>query len=1246
MNNRSRLIALLLVLVMTFSSVACAAEGGIPVEKMNADAYGVMLTSAQELAASEDVVVGWGMVNADAVQLCSNHYLPGYSLVQSELLDELAKDTLVTVCEGEYSGFVSKQWRKVSFNGITGYIMSEYLTLCSCNVAEGAGLDAHSESCPDKTYYVRVCALTAEEIYAGWNSYTEAGRAFVELYLSRHYQAKLAQLKGMLEAPGEVTLLDGMTVIAKGLPEGAVLKAEYLSEQRVNAADELMSDTLYMTPASERTHYLQKALNISVQKGGEEWQPAQGERVDIEIDLDIDWLNDDSNVWVTHILDTKEAIENASGKGSYYKSGISAVYPDECAAAQDAGYGEDTIVYVNLNAGNGGISYDHSGKLTIHASSFSDHILMLYNLDDSEHLPPLKASKQEVVVNKEADFNQETGTGMISIDAYVTGEITSVPTDVVLVIDQSGSMWTSIKNGNDGMVAYNAMDKNKGEYAGYYACITENTNAAGYYGAALVRYNNTKNQWEQSAISYATRGNQVQLNEGGSGIFRGYINITLDDKTWTKIEDPDNYVFYKTITGALHDALYAFRDSVINAEKCRVAVATFAGTSSDYNGSGIFANGNLVPHTNIGVGFDYSSAFVAPGELSGIYEKIHTNFGHTPTGLGLHYAKELLENSGRQEENPNRVVIVFTDGYPSSSGYRDYASYTQELKNIGATVYSLGPQSADANVKKVLETIASDKGGYFVADDSSLRETFKKIANIIVENSKKLHKESVFTDVMAPSFKLPAGITKDQVDVYTIDHTSSGFDIKTKAKFNEAVITVDETTNTVSVLGFDFSQNSVAEGINGGKKLVIEFPYVLIDGFLGGDDIPTNDTSSGIYNLDKREEPFNEPVVDVNLRQPIPGVRDDAIYVSQNTDLRDLINKNFFKIAGSDTQYTIDGKVNGYVDIEYKITDESGNYMTLTIPAGAKSEDLASLVWNTDGGLTPQQALTEDNARYTIASKVTSKNDNSNVLPTEGTTDPNAQSAEVRVYKPVIAFKDSVINSGVVPNYERDNLVSVLWKYNGNEPDEAEKQLLGNAPEMLYTYQPAAAASPTDIRVQVTEVKAGGVTILPHVTFMRDACESCGTTEQEVNHKGVEEWLDFIVHIGRFNLKIEKTGLSSLDMDSDETQSTMYKVTNDAGFELMVAIDQNGYVTIKDLPFGEYEVTELTDWSWRYTPAGSAVTQTVQPQAAVDGVVTVTFNNDRTNPQWLSGDSYGENTFSVNGNVSAEGSLIRTDGGE
>ena len=99
----------------------------------------------------------------------------------------------------------------------------------------------------------------------------------------------------------------------------------------------------------------------------------------------------------------------------------------------------------------------------------------------------------------------------------------------------------------------------------------------------------------------------------------------------------------------------------------------------------------------------------------------------------------------------------------------------------------------------------------------------------------------------------------------------------------------------------------------------------------------------------------------------------------------------------------------------------------------------------------------------------------------------------------------------------------------------------------------------------------------------------------------------------------------------DENQSFIFRVTGPDSFCMDVVIIGNGSTTIKHLPVGDYTVKELTDWSWRYDkvtsdPANGIVSLTWQNKQG-----EITFINTRTQPFWLSGDSYCENWWGGTG---------------
>lgn len=99
------------------------------------------------------------------------------------------------------------------------------------------------------------------------------------------------------------------------------------------------------------------------------------------------------------------------------------------------------------------------------------------------------------------------------------------------------------------------------------------------------------------------------------------------------------------------------------------------------------------------------------------------------------------------------------------------------------------------------------------------------------------------------------------------------------------------------------------------------------------------------------------------------------------------------------------------------------------------------------------------------------------------------------------------------------------------------------------------------------------------------------------------------------DLTITKTGCEAID----ENQTFVFQVVG-GDVSMEVAICGDGSVVIKDLPLGEYTITE-TGWSWRYQPDSTSKT------IVLDADQSVTFSNSRVNKQWLNGSAYKNNSF-------------------
>lgn len=129
----------------------------------------------------------------------------------------------------------------------------------------------------------------------------------------------------------------------------------------------------------------------------------------------------------------------------------------------------------------------------------------------------------------------------------------------------------------------------------------------------------------------------------------------------------------------------------------------------------------------------------------------------------------------------------------------------------------------------------------------------------------------------------------------------------------------------------------------------------------------------------------------------------------------------------------------------------------------------------------------------------------------------------------------------------------------------------------------------------------------------------------------------FIYYPTLTTLNIRKTGFDAADAGTTFIFRIKGTDENTKNIDLRVTI--HGYVsggdvpnvTVADLPVGSYTVTEESDWSWRYQPKNGEQTQTITLDPDVTKNV-LTFENERKDGQWLSGDAYNTNLYKPNSN--------------
>lgn len=350
------------------------------------------------------------------------------------------------------------------------------------------------------------------------------------------------------------------------------------------------------------------------------------------------------------------------------------------------------------------------------------------------------------------------------------------------------------------------------------------------------------------------------------------------------------------------------------------------------------------------------------------------------------------------------------------------------------------------------------------------------------------------------------------------------------------------------------------------------------DGFLGGNNVPTNGSESGVYTAAGNQiKPFPQPEVNVPIKLDAQNATKNIYYGNPAPTLADLTQTA--DLAGWQKEY---------VNINYTVDKNT--------------------ISNTDDGT------------YRVTMTVSPKHDGANADGAVQTAQTKTVMSTVNVYKPEITFKDSSIDYNTTPNYATDNLGGVVWKHKGTAADPAK--MTGEEPTLTYTYDPEEKALTEDTYVNVTVLANDKTLPADVVTFVhtRDT-DFPGCSFDPAQGQ-------FIVHINVFDLTIKKTAKAGTTIDPNQTFVFRVKGNNN-DVDMQVVITGASKQVIKNLPVGEYTITEDTNWSWKYTPTSKD--QPVTKNDIKDGAATVTFENENNGTNWLTSLAEVINKWSTKG---------------
>ena len=958
------------------------------------------------------------------------------------------------------------------------------------------------------------------------------------------------------------------------------------------------------------------------------------------------------------------------------------------------------------------------------------------------------SSNNGMAANKTSVYNEETGAYDITLEAYATGSkiistVTSdVPTDVILVLDQSGSMGGNFSTTtSDSWVSYgkrtndanynNRMDSsNNKKNRNLYYKLSD----GGYAEVCIARSEagTVKKYTEYSGNNYTCNHSSDTLYTEVNG---QYVKVSVSSEydytsavyiyTYTYTA-PDNspvtetsrgpfgdppfpiykeetvteyaYTYSYTVNGTRTDIgtstgadtvfeteLYQKIPSgtkITRLEALKNAAATFANSVEEKakGADGVLGTEDDISHRIAVVGFASKSGYgdntellsiagsnsgnvgvayhnITDQNLKDVLQEVDTSAGQTmvsdaigalaasgatQTDLGLDMAQRILSaNPVQPNEKRNRVVIVFTDGAPTSfNGFEkdvadDAITHAGAIKTAGATVYTIGIFSGanavstgtepsgdlDQNSSSLnsacnwfMQQVSSNNGtprtpSYYLsaADAGSLNNIFQQISDNIETggSSSTLTEESVVRDIISPQFTLPTGATAADITLETYACTGKDGGAYTWSKNADAMgATATVNGDTVSVTGFDFSKNYVGTVTDNGSvsyrghKLVIRFSVNPQPGFLGGNNVPTN-AGAGVYEKADSETPvreFPQPTVNVPIQPVAVTAQSHNVYLlgtltagqlqSGSTVQVGSVKLDLTKANDPDRPYGLEPWQIAYVDIAVSVTDPDGSPLT----------DLPRL---------------REDTSYTVSVTVSPKaQPEPDASGTPATEQSGSATGSVSVFKPQLTYRDGTVYYGDTfsDSTLSDHHTAPRWFHDTTE--DTTVSMTGTAPALTYGYAydttrlTDTVNTKQDIPVQAT-VSIGGTNITADTTFLHTDCDG----ESWPHTSGDPA---FLLHVRTCTLTVTKTG----GADGEPYVFTVYR----GGIPYtQVTVVGNRSVSLYELPVGSYTIQEDTGWSWRYDATYNPNGDDGCALTAGHDTGTITCANDQKNHQWLNG---------------------------
>lgn len=420
-------------------------------------------------------------------------------------------------------------------------------------------------------------------------------------------------------------------------------------------------------------------------------------------------------------------------------------------------------------------------------------------------------------MSKTLQLNADGKTGTLTLEAYATGNSQvvqkNVPLDIVLVLDQSGSMaYTFSGNTKRQAALKNAVKNFISSVADKYDPETSD------HRMAVVTFDSSAStlvNWTQvdgtgkDTLTTAIDG-LPKSPEGGTQVGKGMQRAqTLLDNSTSKGSNP--------------------------AQRTQVVIMFTDGEPGDYD-------------FDISVANDAIKAAKTMKDNGVVVYTIGIFTGADPSQL---------YGTRRNANNDGSVGDYWNSETASANRYMNYVSSNfKTAADLGLEDYYYY-----GYYHRITKNYTRDSSNYYLAasDADGLNNVFSTISSTIGGSDSTLTATATMVDVISEYFQLPKNYL-DSLKAYTVPFTGTDASGNRQWGANQTRYTPSVEDDKVSVTGFNYSDNWVGfhtdkdgKQTARGSKMVLEIPIQVKDGTVG--EVPTNDlNNSGI--LDGNEDMF------------------------------------------------------------------------------------------------------------------------------------------------------------------------------------------------------------------------------------------------------------------------------------------------------------------------------------------------------------------------------------------------------